>query len=91
VEGLALFNPRITDGTSITFFDWESQQPDNYLGAQNCNLMWYGNEWRWDDEMCIYFTNALCKIPGRQRVKDLTGQRRLQGYPQNFNDLYKQG
>ena len=48
------------DGSPWESTLWKSDEPNNYLGAQNCLNYHPGNDQLWDDELCIVQSCFLC-------------------------------
>ncbi|XP_073671216.1 uncharacterized protein [Paramisgurnus dabryanus] len=50
-----------TDGKPLTFTNWASGQPDDYLGAQDCSVVRVGSGF-WDDVGCDDKLPVICEI-----------------------------
>ena len=48
-------------GNDSSFSYWQSGQPDNYGGAQNCIILWAGYVGKWGDIECASLFQGLCK------------------------------
>lgn len=50
-----------TDGKPLTFTNWASGQPDDFLGAQDCGVLRVGSGF-WDDVGCDDKLPVICEI-----------------------------
>ena len=48
-------------GNASSFSYWQSGQPDNYGGGQNCIILWAGYLGKWGDIECASLFQGLCK------------------------------
>lgn len=52
------------DGTPLStsgiYANWAEGEPNNYLGAENCGMM-YGNSGKWNDSTCWYGLRYICE------------------------------
>jgi len=51
-----------TDGSSVTYSDWDSSQPNGGT-RENCLYAFSGYNWQWFDGGCTWTYYAVCKIP----------------------------
>ena len=49
-------------GRAPTYTNWHSGQPDNYLGDQDCAMVWGVHNWiTWDDVGCSAAAKFICE------------------------------
>jgi hypothetical protein len=53
------------DGTPMTYSNWYSGQPNNWMGEENCVRLWkwVGGTFQWGDYFCVEPKNYICEIP----------------------------
>ncbi|XP_061597876.1 galactose-specific lectin nattectin-like [Cololabis saira] len=50
-----------SDGSKVSFTDWENGQPDNGPGGENCGQINFGPNKKWNDYICSYTYSSVCK------------------------------
>ncbi|CAC5422423.1 unnamed protein product [Mytilus coruscus] len=59
-EGVWKWN---TSQTGLTVTDWSPNQPDNYLGNQDCVQIMKSEGYTWDDNLCEALRAFICEKP----------------------------
>lgn len=49
------------DNSPGTFRDWNPGEPNNAGGHEDCTYMSAGNNYRWNDDVCIKTLKYLCE------------------------------
>ncbi len=44
----------------MDYTNWSSGQPDNWLGGQNCLVMWPSGQW--EDNFCANGLPGMCEV-----------------------------
>jgi len=48
--------------TKVTYTDWQTGEPNNYGGDQNCLLIKRGYKYKWDDSECDSRLGYICQL-----------------------------
>ncbi|XP_036424673.1 galactose-specific lectin nattectin-like [Colossoma macropomum] len=51
-----------SDGSKMSFQDWDKGQPDNYKNGEDCLEMNYGGSFKWNDALCTVLRPFVCAL-----------------------------
>ncbi|KAM9834666.1 uncharacterized protein LOC133157209 [Syngnathus typhle] len=57
-----------TDGTPFSYSYWDIDQPDHYLGQENCGEIQRSYGGSWNDYPCDFSQGYICKVPRDKRM-----------------------
>ncbi|VDH97766.1 mannose receptor, C type [Mytilus galloprovincialis] len=53
----------VNDLSKVHFTNWNSGQPDNAGGKEDCSHFWHGHNYKWNDHVCSNLFGYICESP----------------------------
>lgn len=53
----------VNDLSKLHFTSWQSSQPDNAGGKEDCGHFWQGQNYQWNDAPCNLTVAFICESP----------------------------
>jgi len=51
-----------SNGNLATWTNWDSGQPDNYAGLEDCSVAWNPSDFKWHDDSCTHLWPSICEF-----------------------------